>query len=152
MDLENAKDNFRDKTWWVFCWNNPPSLEPQSLLKDVEEIWWQLEEGKKRHVPHLQGVVHFTFPKGIGALRERMPAWWSVMRGTVNQAVSYVTKDETRIAGPWHYVKPGAQAHLLKIEAINNPPNTDCYQVKKDSEGNDVQVPAVFHKIDSSKE
>lgn len=120
-DIENAKDNFRDRRWWVFCWNNPTTLEIDTLLHDAEEVWWQLEEGHKRKVPHLQGVVRFKYPKGLGMLRKYVGCWWHIMRGTVEQATEYCTKEDTRIAGPWHKVFPHAEAYKMQLETILNP-------------------------------
>lgn len=100
---DSALEMRHDRHWWVFGWNNPTDIDAPKKLKDLMEVWWQLEEGTVRHTPHLQGVCRFLYPKGIGELREQIPCWWHVMCGTVKQAVDYNTKDHTRIAGPWHH-------------------------------------------------
>lgn len=110
-----------DKTWWVFVWNNPDDKDLPRNLKDVLEVWWQLESGSKRHVPHLQGVAHFAFPKSRTQLREQMPAWWQGMQGTPIQAIRYCTKEETRLEGPFHYCHSTAFFHSLKSIMTEEP-------------------------------
>lgn len=100
---EQVKSFKEDRTWWVFCVNDPLDYDAPSKLHDLLEVWWQVEKGHTNKRPHLQGVAHFAFPKGRGQLQEYMPGWWQVMKGTPQQAIAYSTKEDTRIFGPWHH-------------------------------------------------
>lgn len=92
-----------DKTWWVFVLHEPEDLQVPTILRDLEEVWWQLESGDARHRRHLQGVCRFRYPKSRTQLRAQLKGWWSEMRGTPAQAVAYCTKTRTRLEGPWHH-------------------------------------------------
>lgn len=111
-----------DKTWWVFVWNSPTDYKVPETLKDVLEVWWQLEEGSVKHRPHLQGVAHFAFPKSRQQLREQLPGWWQVMQGTPAQAVRYCTKDTGRLDGPWHWAF--YTPYFASLDAILHKPES----------------------------
>jgi len=113
----------QDSTWWVFVWNNPTDLKAPEGLKDLLEVWWQLEEGSTKQRPHLQGVAHFMFPKSRAQLREQIPCWWQLMQGTVSQAVRYSTKERTRLDGPWHWAF--YTPYFATLDAILARPESD---------------------------
>lgn len=117
-----VKENFKllktDKTWWVFVLHEPTDTQVPKGLKDLLEVWWQVEEGGLRHRRHLQGVARFRYPKSRAQLREQLPAWWQPMHGTPEQAVRYCTKLETRVEGPYHH--SNGVGYFQTLEAINN--------------------------------
>jgi len=52
--------------------------------------------------PHLQGYIELTTPRRMSFLKKIIPrAHFERRRGTKKQAIEYVTKEETRVQGPW---------------------------------------------------
>lgn len=99
MQMSRAKN-------WCFTINNPihPADKGKLLEGDAYVyISFQLEEGKDG-TRHYQGIVCFekqvrlTQVKAVKGLKR---AHLEVMRGTLDQAEAYVSKDDTRVEGPW---------------------------------------------------
>lgn len=113
-----------DNRSWMFVLNNPARNDIPKSLKDLETVYWQREEGTRK-IPHLQGVVTFKYPKSFGQVRRMIPkAWWSVMLGSIAQAVAYCTKERTRIEGPWgyHHISADILIGSQGLLALRNEP------------------------------
>ena len=70
----------------------------------VKYITGQLERGESGNV-HLQYIVQFTTAKRLNGVRAAVndQTHWEPIYGSIAQARAYVTKEATRIDGPWEY-------------------------------------------------
>nr|WDW25734.1 MAG: replication-associated protein [Canine circovirus] len=90
-------------SYYMFTLNNPDSDElPPAFLEAAKYIAWQREQGAEG-TPHLQGYIALKKPMRITALRRLLPAHFEGRRGTHDQAKDYVTKEDSRQAGPWFH-------------------------------------------------
>lgn len=84
---------------FVLTWNNPGSSDDfQKMLKGLSPTFYvfQAETGEQG-TPHFQGCVCFKNPRAFRAVTRGLPGVHvDVMRGRVDQAVAYCTKEETR--------------------------------------------------------
>lgn len=96
---------------WVFTLNNYTTDEHEQLQEfrrtilggDCEErqlgikyICFQPERGLNG-TPHLQGVLICKNPRALGGMRQLLErAHWEPMRGSLQQAIEYCSKEETR--------------------------------------------------------
>lgn len=85
--------------------NEAAANELMATLKEgggtPELVAFQLERGEQGTY-HYQGVIFFVNAVRFNTVRARAPnAHWEMQRGTRRQSYTYVTKEETRIAGPW---------------------------------------------------
>jgi len=87
---------------WCFTLNNPQvvplnlTITPENKIK---LLVYQLEEVQCRH---LQGYLELSTPRRMSFLKKLIPgAHWERRRGTKKQAIEYVSKEETRVQGPW---------------------------------------------------
>lgn len=86
-------------TRWCFTINNytPDDLE---LVKNFGTYGKCQEEVGENGTPHLQGCCVFKSNQRISALKKLHPtAHWEVMRGTLEQAEEYCSKEDTRKEG-----------------------------------------------------
>lgn len=124
VDTGNSK--FRH---WVFTWNNYPE-DWQEILRrgNVTYICAQGEIGASG-TRHLQGVISFPSPRTASGVRRLAPGWHvENMRGTIEQAVAYCSKEETRdpdFGEPFEFgVRPlsagtaGGRSDLKAIAAV----------------------------------
>lgn len=73
---------------------------------------WQEERGEGGTL-HLQGVCCLVNACTLAAMKRRIPrAHLEVMRGTLDEAVAYCSKEDTRVSGPFSFGErpPGAGA------------------------------------------
>lgn len=85
---------------WCFTLNNPGS---DSIDWPAQVVYakWQKECVS---TPHLQGYVEFDCVKRLPGLKKILPtAHWEPRRGSQSEAIAYVSKEESRIAGPWEH-------------------------------------------------
>lgn len=87
---------------WMFTINNPtpcPTDKPKTWPGTSGGVY-QKELAPLTGTLHLQGYVVFTKPKRLAALKRiHAKAHWEMRMGTHEQAVTYCTKDETRLDG-----------------------------------------------------
>ncbi len=104
---------------WVFTLNNPQPVETPAAWAGYRFVHWQ-EELSASGTPHLQGVVVWNSAKTLAACRIRSErAHWEVMRGTLDQAIKYCSKEETRVDGPWSMgtkPMPGKRNDLWEVK------------------------------------
>lgn len=98
----------------MFTWNNPPDDALERLESLVTEgvakyVVCQLEEGEETHTFLYQCYVEFAAKKSLTACNKLVKGWWAPRAGSQDQAIAYVTKEETRKAGPFHYGEKKAQ-------------------------------------------
>lgn len=105
-------------TNWIFTVNNPHLVSGGSVTDEAYEdlqfrntdtlsyCVWQLEMGEQG-TRHLQGWLVLTTRTRLSAVKALSPyferAHFEVQRGSNRDAYDYVTKDRTRIAGPWTF-------------------------------------------------
>ena len=90
----------------------------------VKYITGQLERGESGNV-HLQYLVQFTTAKRLNGVRAAVndQTHWEPIYGSIAQARAYVTKEATRIAGPWEC---GQIAASGKRRAMTRPSTLLC--------------------------
>lgn len=69
----------------------------------LKSQYWsaQLERCEKTGKLHIQGFVYFKNPRTLAGLKKlHKTAHFESMRGTVDQAIAYTQKEDTRVAGP----------------------------------------------------
>lgn len=89
---------------WVFTLNNPTDDEVVQLKDtetyDVSYLCFQRERGHDEKTEHLQGMVYFKQKQTMSMVKRYIQrAHWEGMKGTFDQAHSYVTKLDTRVEG-----------------------------------------------------
>ncbi|AGA18380.1 hypothetical protein [uncultured marine virus] len=86
---------------WMFTLNNPTVSDKPMEWKDVKFIAYQREKGDNG-TPHYQGYLMMEKKVRLTAMKKlNARANWQVRKGSHEQAVAYVTKEDTRIEGPW---------------------------------------------------
>ena len=92
-DLEWLRPNADYGEWMSRCYEG-----------QVKYITGQLERGESGNV-HLQYIVQFTTAKRLNGVRAAVndQTHWEPIYGSIAQARAYVTKEATRIDGPWEY-------------------------------------------------
>ena len=66
---------------------------------------WSAREGEETGRLHLQFMVQFDRSKRLNGVRAAISeqAHWEPVHGSTVQCKAYVTKEATRVAGPWEY-------------------------------------------------
>ena len=84
---------------FVFTWNNYPN-EYEDKLRELQPSWYLLQgEIGAQGTKHLQGAISFSNARAFSSIARRIRGWHiEPMRGTIEQAVAYCTKEETRDA------------------------------------------------------
>lgn len=105
----------RTRKWvWTLQLSGPddPLANPRVFISDVLEpaaattvgSVWQHERGERKQRDHLQGATIFKHPRRLAGVRRLMQrAHWEEARGTWAQIVTYCTKEDTRVAGPYYH-------------------------------------------------
>nr|QXP07664.1 MAG: replication associated protein [Arizlama virus] len=91
--------------------------------KNFRYMMYQVERAPTTGKIHLQGFICLTGPLRLGELKTHYGAraHWERSRGTIAQNVEYVSKEESRLCGPFELgTKPegGAQANKRKWEDV----------------------------------
>lgn len=106
---------------WVFTINNPS--EDESIAWDPEQfeyLGYQRERGEQG-TEHYQGFVVFRQRKRLAQAKQLLGerAHLELARGTNEQCRAYVTKVDTRVAGPWEFGElrggQGTRTDLAKV-------------------------------------
>lgn len=118
---------------WCFTVNNPTmgddDLPTKLSLADfgsrVVGAVYQVERGHETHRTHLQGYVEFSSNQRLTAVKG-LPyapfrtAHWELRKGTRDECIQYVTKEDTRVDGPYFLgefpdLRPGERTDLYDI-------------------------------------
>lgn len=111
---------------WVFTINyaaqeHPPELlDPETWPEWIKYAVWQLELGDNG-VYHYQGYMELQGKKSMAQIHEVEDferAHFDVRRGTTDQAISYCTKADTRVDGPWYHGEPKEQGKRNDLTMI----------------------------------
>ena len=86
------------------------SFDGEGYLRSLVEIGLvkfaagQLERGESGNI-HLQYYIQRERQTTFATIKRQIcdRSHWEVARGTLAQCVAYVTKEDTRIAGPWQF-------------------------------------------------
>lgn len=93
-------NKFRSQ-YWMLTLNNPASNEIPAGWPGVTYAVWQREKGQ-HGTEHLQCYVIFEKAMQLTAVKKiQTPGHWEARKGNHAQAKEYVTKEDTRIDGPW---------------------------------------------------
>jgi hypothetical protein len=95
-------------------------LEKKFDHQDIKYVKWQLEEAPSTRRRHLQCYVQMKESKKLSWMKSQIdPAGhWEIMKGTQEQMIAYVSKDTTRIAGPWSQGEINQQGKRTDMEKI----------------------------------
>lgn len=92
---------------WVFTEHD---VENQDLTKwaeneSVQFIQYQLEVAPDTGKEHFQGMLLLKKRMRLSQLKTQFSptAHWEAMKGTVSQSLSYTSKEDTRVGGPWRF-------------------------------------------------
>lgn len=112
---------------YVFTYNNPAQTPEQLIglftaLPCFRYVTFQKEVGETG-TEHYQGYLELTMQQRFSYIINRVAQMHlEPRRGTQEQAITYCTKDDTRIAGPWQAGTPAKQGQrndiLGYVEAI----------------------------------
>lgn len=108
MSTDSSPANARQRSkYWCFTVNNPSSTEvPSSLLPPsaYSLLVYQLESGENG-TRHYQGYVELNRPQSLCSVRNLLGGRAHVekRRGNRVQAIEYVTKEDTRVDGPFYW-------------------------------------------------
>ena len=101
---------------WCFTINNP-TAEDDPANWDVAYCKWQKEQGKEG-TEHYQGYVELAKPGRLSAMKKfNDRAHWEVCKGTQDQNIAYVSKEEGRLDGPWEKGEKKQQGKRSDLEA-----------------------------------
>lgn len=117
LALNNEATQTPQGKHFVFTWNNPPAFsEGSSRAEWVSERWtnlsskgavWlicQMETAPSTGTVHLQGAISFAKPVRKQAVSNLLcKAWVCQRRGSVDDCVTYCSKEESRLEGPWEF-------------------------------------------------
>jgi Putative viral replication protein/RNA helicase len=97
---------------WIFTLNNPEGQLNPSTMPNVRFMTWQEERAPTTGTHHYQGYLELKKRQKHGGVCAIIPrAWFEPRKGTRKQAIAYVTKEDTRIRGPWEYGASFGQGH-----------------------------------------
>ena len=105
-------------------WPSDPEANFYFQLFKPEEMTFmlfQMEKCPSTGKLHLQGYLQMKKKSRMNRVKSFLPRGTHLenMRGTVQEAIAYCSKEETRIAGPWNYgTRPttqGQRSDLLQV-------------------------------------
>ena len=109
---------------FVFTINNP-TVSPIELLANVRGkcryICFQEEAGEGTGTKHYQGMLVYDNPRRFASVQSDLGqrCHVEVMKGSVDQAKAYCTKEDTRLSGPWEDgTAPKGSGHRSDLEAL----------------------------------
>lgn len=77
---------------------------------------------------HLQFYIELSSRRRMGYLKKSFPSGihWEKRKGTVNDAVDYCSKEESRVAGPWTFGSFTNQGKRSDLEALKSDLDRGC--------------------------
>jgi len=104
--MNNKDINVRARTF-TGVWNNPEdarqALEAFVLIGKATWCLGQYEKGEETGTPHLQFIVNWKNPTTIKSLHGKFAKVSWKIADYPPGAITYCTKEKTRIDGPWEY-------------------------------------------------
>jgi uncharacterized protein (DUF433 family) len=116
---------------WLFTLNNPefPDTLPSVLTPVSRYYTYQLESGEQTGTIHFQGFLQLDSRRRLQYVKELLPtAHWEPRKGTVQQAIKYCQKEETRVSAGNTYGTPlfqGKRSDLTTYVEQIQEGNTD---------------------------
>jgi len=134
---------------WCFTVNNPttiPVSEEWMINESIKWCVWQKEKGENGTL-HWQGVLVMTAPRRLHYMKGLCgTAHWEPRRGSVQEAVGYVIKEDTRESGPYA-VENGAlltdvlrDALILKLMKVKVNKSDELLEIKAKLDAGTVTV------------
>ena len=119
-------NNNTRKRHWVFTINNPAETGDDLIKRlsndpTVKYCVFQLERGEN-NTPHHQGYIIFNASTRFNTAKDTIGGNPHIegRRGSVQQAIDYCKKTESRVDGPWECGEPtrmGQRSDLLEVHA-----------------------------------
>lgn len=132
MSLADTKKDKKKRTWF-FTWNS----YPENFVKVITETQptkyaFQLEEGTETKQLHIQGILMYKNPIRFNTLQKWFPGIHIELPKSIEHAVAYCQKLESRVEGPWvygwekikHYRKPDFPWQTKLMEIIQQEQKT----------------------------
>jgi len=92
---------------WVFTINNPCESDYEELEDLEDECIYYVWKPEKVDTLHIQGYLQLKNPKGLGGMKKILSrAHLEVARGSPEQAIAYVKKEETTAGEIEEYGEP----------------------------------------------
>lgn len=112
--MKSSKKDTRSRAWMLTVFEQPEGMAAPRTEADIAEIltglrWCgQLEEGHKKHHRHWQIYAEAKNALRFSTWKRLCPdAHVEPREGSKQQAIAYVTKEDTRVAGPFfHGINP----------------------------------------------
>ncbi len=103
----------------VFTLNNPEA----PLLYDSDRmsyLVYQKEIGEETGTPHFQGYCEFKRKLAFNTARRLLggEVWVHSRNGTQEEAITYATKEDTRVDGPWEFGEPMKQGERTDLKGF----------------------------------
>lgn len=160
--MTNNEQRYRVRRW-CFTLNNPTEEEERSIttiLQDVDDkdspiryIHYQKEQGNQ-HTPHLQGYVAFKQKQYFQRVKDILKnnrLHLTACMGTEEQNITYCSKPEGRLQGPFYNGKRLKKGQRLDLEGFRDRMITKQYQTFKDVfESNDYKIAIKYAKMVTS--
>lgn len=106
---------------WCFTLNNPQVVPLNLQITPENKIKLLVYQLEQVQCPHLQGYLELTSPRRMSFVKKIIPgAHFEKRRGTKRQAIEYVSKEETRVQGPW-ILPEGCQLSEVLSEQCGTP-------------------------------
>jgi hypothetical protein len=101
----------------MFTLNNP--MQQLTLEGKCQYAIWQLEAGEN-NTPHYQGYIQYKTMKSMRQVKADIGdnPHVETRRGTIEQAIAYCSKEETRVKGPWTVGEKPQQGRRTDLEAV----------------------------------
>lgn len=125
---------------WTFTWNNPGSMAPQNLgniLGPLGDFGFGVEKAPTTGTTHYQGWIRFkTKCRPMEAAKLPKEVHWEKMKGTIEQNITYCSKEGNYITNFIQWKPTGTLNELL-------PWQTEIMGVKNDeTQKNKIHVVA----------
>lgn len=132
---------------WLFTINNPteadvPDFATENWLNLVKLAIFQKERGEEG-TDHLQGYITLSQPRRLAWMKSRLPrAHLEKRKGSHEQAVQYVIKEDTRIEDPVIFPSSVTLSSLQSLQATASTgvSRLNLMKMKIDSGATDLEL------------
>lgn len=89
------------------------------LARNCKYVVFQTEKCPTTGKLHFQGFIQFASPTRFTVVQKLIPvAHWFRRKGTVDQAIAYCKKEETRVSGPFEFGTPPQQGKRNDLDDV----------------------------------
>ena len=108
MYMEQISSYSFKKRCYSFTWNNPSeesylSLKTLGKSEGISQLIFQLQLGKMRSTPHLQGCIIFTNPRHLSAVIKLLKGCHIEKAKKIFALKNYCIKNQSRIGSIFHF-------------------------------------------------